>query len=653
MEHLVKQRGYTCIKYLCINNEPGAGFSWWNAPPNRPLSIKPGLEAVRKALDRRGLKGLPLSGPDYTNGGFPVTYPAGVDFLPILGAYDFHDYDADFDFRAHGHITQQERNAALWTRQAHAEGKPLFLSEFGTMAYGWVPDMPGPSCPQAALAGAEFVVRMLECGVDGMNRWSFLNRGDLDGQWQLVDTWDRKTKRLLKEFTPHADSYFCLGLLPRFIAKHSTVLGSRVNGGRIDPWQRVFAVALRSPGGDLTVAVVNDASRGYDLELAVDGLAKSARFYRYRYDETCHGKADLRIDPQKEFSLGPHEKTLRDALPPSSLTIFSTFKLAHDDPGVIASDGPWQVRRVFRIGGTGGFDYLTVDSQRGLLYVPRTTHTMVVEAATGKVTADIPGQRHNHGVAIAGSLSRGFISDGGDGSVVVFDIKTNRVLGKVKAAADADAIIYDPESRKVLVSCGGAGAIVPIPADIDPATGTADAAVVLGGKPESLVAADGKAYVNLVDKNQVAAIDIRTAKVIHKWPTAPGGGPVGMAIDTAHHRLFIACRKPQKLIVMNSEDGTVLADLPIGAGADAAQFDGDAFVSCRDGTLAVVCETSPGKFAIVQTVHTRDGAKTMGCDVKTHTLYLPTAEFGRQKEARSRPIARPDSFMILVVGRST
>ncbi len=115
------------------------------------------------------------------------------------------------------------------------------------MAYGWVPDKPGPSCPQAVLAGSELVVRMLNCGVDGMNRWSFLNRGDLDGQWQFVDTWDRKEKKLLKDFVPHPNSYFCLGLLSRFTAKHSTVLGSRVEGGRIDDWQRVFAAGVPQP----------------------------------------------------------------------------------------------------------------------------------------------------------------------------------------------------------------------------------------------------------------------------------------------------------------------------------------------------------------------------------------------------------------------
>jgi outer membrane protein assembly factor BamB len=278
---------------------------------------------------------------------------------------------------------------------------------------------------------------------------------------------------------------------------------------------------------------------------------------------------------------------------------------------------------------------------------------MVLDAVTGKTVADIPGQQRNHGVAVVASVGRGFISDGGDGFITIFDLTTYQVLGKVKAAVDADCIIYDSVSHKVLVSCGNAGVLIPLSADVDPKTGKADPPVVLGGKPEFLVAAEGKAYVNLVDKDQVAVVDTKTMKVIHNWPTAPGGSPVGMSMDVVHHRLFVGCRKPQKLIVMNSDDGKILADLPLGEGNDATQFDGDAFASCRDGTLAVARETSPGKFAIIQTVHTRLGARTMGINPKTHMIYLPTAEFGQQKDAKSRPIPKPDTFIVLVVGPSS
>jgi DNA-binding beta-propeller fold protein YncE len=315
------------------------------------------------------------------------------------------------------------------------------------------------------------------------------------------------------------------------------------------------------------------------------------------------------------------------------------------------SAGPYHVSQILHVGGEGGWDYLTVDPEHKLLYVPRSTHTMVLDATTGKTVADISGQKRNHGVAIVPSAGRGFITDGEDASVTVFDLKTYAVLGKVKAADDADGVIYDAPSGKVLVVCGDAGVLVPISADVDPKTGKADAAVELGGKPEFLVAdGQGKAYINLEDKDQVAVVDTKTMKVIGKWPTAPGASPVGMSMDRAHRRLFIGCRKPQKLIVMDADSGKVLGDLPIGAGVDATQFNnGDAFASCRDGTLAVAREIAPGKFQVIQTVATPPGARTMGIDPTTRTVYLPTAEFGPPAAGQTRPTAKPGSFMIVVV----
>ena len=318
------------------------------------------------------------------------------------------------------------------------------------------------------------------------------------------------------------------------------------------------------------------------------------------------------------------------------------------------ADGPYQVAKVIHVGGAGGWDYVTVDPDHQHLYLPRTTHTMVLDAATGKAVADIPGQKGNHGVALAPSVGRGFISDGKDASVIVFDLKSFEVLGKVKAYEDADGIIYDPATNKVLVSCGDAGVLLPIPADLDLKTGQADVSIKLGGKPEFLVAdGQGKVFVNLVDKDLVAVVDLKAMKVTDKWPTAPGGAPVGMSMDREHRRLFVGCRKPQKLIVMNAEDGKVLADLPIGAGVDATQFDnGYIFASCRDGSLSVAKETSAGKFEIVQDLKTKLGAKTMGIDSTTHNIFLPTAEFAEQADGRSRPVAKPETFMVLVVSPS-
>jgi hypothetical protein len=294
-----------------------------------------GLAAVRRALDRRGLT-LPLSGPDM-NVGFPGGVPGQrFDYLGQLGAYDFHNYGADFDFRTKGAIARQEGNAAKWAAFAHEAGKPLFLSEYGTMAYGWKPDKAGPGSPPAVLAGSELVLRMANAGVDGFNRWSFLNRGDCDGQWQLVDTWDRQAKKMLSDFPPHPNSYFSLGLLSRFTAKNSTVLASRVEGGSLPPWQRVFCAAFQSPRGELTVAVVNDASESFDLKLALNALPKKVTLQRYRYGEPERDHADVKINPEAVYPLDSSSGNLNDTLPPGSLTIYSTYKLNHDEPGVIS-----------------------------------------------------------------------------------------------------------------------------------------------------------------------------------------------------------------------------------------------------------------------------------------------------------------------------
>jgi DNA-binding beta-propeller fold protein YncE len=341
-------------------------------------------------------------------------------------------------------------------------------------------------------------------------------------------------------------------------------------------------------------------------------------------------------------------RTLRAALPLG--ICFAALPQVRASDSVPAGATTYEVSTTLHVGGKGGWDYLTVDPEHKLLFVPRSTHTLVLDAGNGNTVADIAGQKRNHGVALAPRAGRGFISDGEDASVVIFDLKTYAVLGKVAVQPDADGIIYDPASDRILLVCGDAGVLIPISPDVNASAGHAEAAIELGGKPEFLVAdRQGRAYVNLVDKAQVAVVDTKSMKVVDHWSTAPGGSPVGMSMDREHRRLFIGCRNPKTLIVMSADDGKVLASLPIGAGVDATQFDGDAFASCRDGTLAVARESSPGKFEIVQTVRTPAGARTMGIDPLTHTLYLPTAEFLPPADANSRPSPKPDSFMIVVV----
>jgi DNA-binding beta-propeller fold protein YncE len=278
---------------------------------------------------------------------------------------------------------------------------------------------------------------------------------------------------------------------------------------------------------------------------------------------------------------------------------------------------------------------------------------MVVDAESGKTIADIPGQKNAHGVAVVPDAGRGFITDGGgDGAIVVFDLKTNEALGSIVTTPDTDGIIYDPFSKQVIAVSGDKGVLMTLMPDVDPKSARFEPFVELGGAPEFL-ASDGAGtiYVNLMDKNEVAVVDIKARKVRARWPVAPGGAPVGMTIDTRNRRLFIGCRKPQKLIVMSTADGKVVADLPIGDSVDAIKLEGGAaFASCRDGTLAVAKETSPGKWEIVQTVKTPQGARTMGVDPTTHRIYLPTAEY-EQRPGGGRAAQKPNSFMIVVVAR--
>jgi hypothetical protein len=315
----------------------------------------------------------------------------------------------------------------------------------------------------------------------------------------------------------------------------------------------------------------------------------------------------------------------------------------------------WAVTKTVHIGGEGGWDYLTVDPQTHTLFVTRSTHTQAIDAVTGKVVGDIPGQKRSHGTAIVPALGRGFITDGGgDGAIFIFDLKTYAVLGKLAAMPDSDGIIYDQGQDLVLAVSGDGNKLMTFKPDIDPANGKIDPPIDLGGAPEFLAAdGTGKAYINLENKDVVAVVDLKSRSVTARWPVVPGGHPVGMALDRKNHLLFIGCRNPQKLIVMSTDDGKVVADLPIGAGVDATKIDGDqAFASCGDGSLIVIGKKA-GRFEVVQVVKTPAGARTMGVDPTTRTIYLPTAEFEPPAPgaASRRPVAKPDAFMIVEVAQ--
>jgi hypothetical protein len=318
--------------------------------------------------------------------------------------------------------------------------------------------------------------------------------------------------------------------------------------------------------------------------------------------------------------------------------------LAHADD----AKPSYAVTRTFAIGGEGGWDYAIVDPATHHLYITRQTHTQVIDTATGKLIADIP-KCGAHGVALVPSLNKGFTSDGKADTVTAFDLKTNAVLYTLPTGHNPDCIMYDPANQKVFAFDGKSNDATVIKPDAVP-----NIAVVghipLDGKPEFAASdAAGHLYVNIEDKNEIQEIDTQALIVTHTWKI-DGESPSGLAIDTAGHHLFVGC--DSKMIIVDCTTGKTVGTTPIGDGVDACAFDPEtheAFASCGDGTLAVIKETTPGKFETVQTVTTKPGARTMALDASTHTIYLPTAEFLEKPTEGKRPKIKPDSFGVLVV----
>src|SRR5215467_13685197 len=273
------------------------------------------------------------------------------------------------------------------------------------------------------------------------------------------------------------------------------------------------------------------------------------------------------------------------------------------------------------------FDYITVDAAARRVYLSHGTEIKVIDADNGSVVGTISGLKQTHGVAIASEFGRGFITDGAQGKVIIFDLKTLKVTSEAKADKDADSVAYDPASKRIFVMNGDPNSSTVIDAKSGSVVGT----IALGGGPEFAVA-DGKGtvFVNLEDKAELVAIDSNTLKIKSRWPLAPAGTPTALAMDIAHHRLFSAGRNPQKLVILDSESGKVVQSFPISAGVDAAAYDvetGLVFVSTREGMVHIFHEDSADKFSEVETVKTEFGAKTMGLDAKTHNIFVDTADF--------------------------
>lgn len=318
LSHLINEKHYTCIKWVCITNEPPGGSwgSWWSTG-SEDAPLMPALKAVREALDEKGIK-TPISGPDWTE--LPVFDANKIDFDPYIGAYDIHSY--------HGIDNDKQKILSDWANWAKSKNKPLFLSEIGDMNLGWKDSNPGPKTFEAALSNMESILRGMEVGVQAFNRWSFTNRGDLDGQWQLIRTWDIEKKEYLKDVKPEKAAYYGYGIITRFCAKNSKVIKTTTEG---EPG--VLSQSLESPSGKLTTYILNKTDRMINVLLRYQEASQS-KIYLYQVASGEVESDDFKLNPRMKYTvLG--NKEMKIQLAPQSISVLSEYLLNDKDLGII------------------------------------------------------------------------------------------------------------------------------------------------------------------------------------------------------------------------------------------------------------------------------------------------------------------------------
>jgi 40-residue YVTN family beta-propeller repeat len=295
------------------------------------------------------------------------------------------------------------------------------------------------------------------------------------------------------------------------------------------------------------------------------------------------------------------------------------------------------------LGGSGGWDYLTLDPSTNHLFIARDNRVMVVDTKSGKVVKEIPGIKHAHGVALVPDLQRAYVTNGNANDVSIVDLKTLTVIGNIPVSGkDPDAIIYDSATSHVLAMNGDSNSI----SVIEPRLGKELQTIALAGNPEFATSdGHGNLYVNLEDKGELAHVDINARKVKDVWPLAPCEGPTGLALDAAHARLFSVCANGW-MIVTDAHDGHQVARLRIGMRPDAVAYDAqlhEVLSSSGDGVLNVIHQDGADHFSVQQNVPTLKSARTLALDPNTHRVYLVGAE-----SPRGAPVA---GFQLLTVDR--
>ena len=296
------------------------------------------------------------------------------------------------------------------------------------------------------------------------------------------------------------------------------------------------------------------------------------------------------------------------------------------------------------LGNAEGWDYLAFEPAARLVYISHESDVLVVDPVSGRVVDRIPRTPGVHGIAFAPVARRGFISNGDDSSVTIFDLATRHVIGHVRTGGDPDAIAFDSVSGRIFtMNAEGKSSTA-----IDAATGSVAGTIPLGGAPEFAVAdGHGHLFANIESTSELVEIDTHALIVEHCWPLSPCAMPSALSMDRARRRLFVGCRN-HVLAVVDADAGRVLQSLPIGDHVDASVFDAErglVFASNGDGTMNVFGERGSDSLVLLETVKTQAGAKTMAFDPATHDVFLVTA--ARAKRATGKGEIVPGTFTMM------
>jgi len=321
--------------------------------------------------------------------------------------------------------------------------------------------------------------------------------------------------------------------------------------------------------------------------------------------------------------------------------------------GTTFAQEPYKFFNEIRIGGEGGWDYVTIDATARRLYLSHATKVVVVDLTKNAVMGEIADTPGVHGFVAVPELQRGFSTNGKETKVSVVDLSTLKTISKIDTGANPDALIYEARRGELYVfNHTGNSATV-----IDAKAAKVISTIPLDGNPEFAAADADRVYCNIEDKSEIEVIDTSKHEVVARWPLAPGEEPSGMALDAAHHRLFAGCHN-KLMPMLDTQTGKVVATVPISAGVDACVFEDAtqfAFASCGDGTTTIAKEETPQKLTVVQTLKTERGARTMALDPETHRIYLPTAQFQPAPSpapgvSPARPTIVPNTLKLLIYG---